>query len=35
MEKEDKQKRDDDIVVEEVDGDLEHTIEDLEESGVV
>lgn len=35
MEKEDKQKRSDDIVVEEVDGNLEHTIEDLEESGVV
>lgn len=35
IEKEDKQKRSDDIVVEEVDGNLEHTIEDLEESGVL
>ena len=34
-EKEDKQKRDDNIIVEEVDGNLEHTIEDLEESGVL
>jgi hypothetical protein len=35
MEKEDKEKRTDNIVVEEVDADLEHTIEDLEESGIV
>jgi hypothetical protein len=35
MEKESKQKRTDDLVVEEIDEDLEHTIEDLEESGVV